>query len=220
MRILTSILLLFALLFGFLTSGIVAQDKSYPNSWTHDLDSRRKPVPEVDTDLRKVELPDDRALTLGPPVKLTLKQLTSQFRRSSTPRTVNGSGPTSSEARERYKRKELLGRLVNRSATIILGKVTSKTATQIANTKSRIEATITILETLKGTTVDKEIKVTWTDVTATEAPHPSVDKEYFTEDGIWFIIKAPEARVLGQPVEWMPSEMLESVTEIIKNSVP
>lgn len=219
MRILTSILLLVPLLFGSSTIRLVAQDKSYPNSWTHDLDSRRKPLSEVDTASPEIGLPDDRALTLGPPVKLALKQLTSQFPRTSPPRPENGSGPTPSEARERYKRKDVLGSLVNRSTTIILGKVTSKTETQIDETKSRIETTIAIIDILKGQTVDKEIEVTWMDVTATETPNPSVEKDYFTEDGIWFIIKAPDARMLGQPVEWMPIEMLESVSEIIKKTV-
>jgi hypothetical protein len=46
--------------------------------------SRRKPLSEVDTASPEIGLPGDRALTLGPPVKLTLKQLTSQFPRTST----------------------------------------------------------------------------------------------------------------------------------------
>ena len=73
---------------------------------------------------------------------------------------------------------------------------------------------------LKGPSADKELTVTWTDITATDARHPSVEKEHFTEDGIWFIIEAHEALLLGQRVEWMPNEMLESVSEIIKNTKP
>jgi len=212
MKTSASILFLLPLLFGSLTTSLVAQGKSDPNSWTHDLDTPRRPISDVGPATLEIRLPDDISSALGPPVKFAA--------RSYSLRRVDGSGPTPFEARERYKRKDVLGSLINRSSTIIHGRGISRTERQIDETTSKIETTLAVVDMLKGPSADKELKVTWTDITATDARHPSVEKEHFTEDGIWFIIEAHEALLLGQRVEWMPNEMLESVSEIIKNTKP
>jgi hypothetical protein len=224
MRIFTSILLLIPLLADIL----VAQDQSFPNSWSHDLDK-----PRIRRNRNDIDNEDLKTLEIGS--RVIVSKPPSTF---STFQPINGSGPTPMEGRDIFKRKDVLGSLINRSSMIMIGRGTSKTETKIDETTLRIEATIAITEVLKGATAEKEKKVAWTEDIITDLPplpdlktpdqsskpiqtQPAkMDGEYFTADGIWFIIKEPEAIALGQPVEWMPINRRESVSEIIKNSKP
>jgi len=240
MRIIPSILLLLQLI----TNSLVAQDESFPNSWSHDLDTKRRLSSKTDIDTETIKI--RRPLSLYrygysqienkflPPFQFTSRTL------SFTP-PING-GPTPLEDRDRYKRKDVLGSLINRTSMIIQGRLISKTEQKIDET-IHIEATIAIIKILKGSTADKEIKVSWTEVSTTDLPpppdlrtpdqksrqssrqiskpsHSPVDKGYVTADGIWFIIKPTESKALRQSVEWLPSEIHESVSELIKNSKP
>lgn len=226
MRIVAFILVVLPLL----TNSLVAQDESFPNSWSHDLDIQKRrsrfDIDGLKSTFEAAVIVSSGRSELMTPVKLP----------SSTLRPIDGSGPTPLEGRDKFKRKDVLASLINRSSMIILGRSASKNEIEIDETISRIEATIAIIEVLKGPTLDKEIKVAWTediisklpplpdlrtlDQKRSEASHPKVVKEYFTADGIWFISKPTEAVALIQSVEWLPNEMLESVSEIIKNSKP
>jgi len=220
MKTSASILFLLPLLFGFLTTSVAAQGKSDPNSWTHDLDTPKRSPSDIGPASREIRLLDDISGALEPPSRITLVPITRQFSRNFSLRPVNGSGPTPLEARENYKHRDVLRSLINRSSTIIVGRVTSKTERQIDEMKLGIEATIAIIDILKGPSVEKELTVKWTDITDNEAQNSSVDRDHFTEEGIWFIFNAPDSVLLGQRVEWMPKEMLDSVSEIINNTKP